>query len=140
LALFDALKDIGTYCFGTVEPHRLAHSPNFRFLTKGAKVDMKGSVNTSSGRAFSVRRLRLVGLLLFLTVFFLPLHFHPAAATAHVAKECTCIHGARTEMGMAPVVTDWMPPAQYFVEEFFQPRLSSRFVAAFQSIRAPPAV
>jgi hypothetical protein len=79
-------------------------------------------------------------LLLFLTVFFLPLHFHPIAATGHEAKECSCIHGARTQMGMAPVPADWTPPPQSFVEEFFQPPLSSRFVVAFQSIRAPPAV
>ena len=97
-------------------------------------------VKMSSVRVFGIGRFRLVGLALFLTVFFLPLHFHPTEATAHVAKECTCVHGARTEMGMAPVFADWAPPGQYFVEGFFQPRLSSRLIVAFQSIRAPPAV
>jgi hypothetical protein len=101
---------------------------------------MKVFVKVSSARTFSVGRRRFVGAFLFLTVFFLPLHFHPATPTAHVAKECACIHGARTEMGMAPVVIDWTPPSACFVEEFFQPGLSSRFVVALQSIRAPPAV
>ena len=83
---------------------------------------------------------RLVSLLLFLTVFFLPLHFHPAAATAHVTKECSCIHGARTEMGMAPVQVDWTPPIRQDFYEPFELQLSSELVASLQPIRAPPAL
>ncbi|MGB7948441.1 MAG: hypothetical protein WCH75_12225, partial [Candidatus Binatia bacterium] len=61
-------------------------------------MDILGLVTEFSRRANDTRRFRLVSLLLFLTVFFLPLHFHPVAATAHVTKECSCIHGTRTEM------------------------------------------
>jgi len=82
--------------------------------------------------------VRLVSLVLFLTVFFLPLHFHPVAATAHMTKECSCIHGARTEMGMAPVQVDWTPPIREVFHKSFQPQLWSGVVISFQSIRAPP--
>lgn len=82
--------------------------------------------------------IRLVSWLLFLTVFFLPLHFHPAAATAHMTKECSCIHGARIEMGMAPVQADWVPPLQQVYYEPFELHLSSDLVTRLQSIRAPP--
>ena len=84
--------------------------------------------------------VRLVSLLLFLTVFFLPLHFHPVAATAHVTKECSCIHGARTEMGMAPVQADWTPPIRQIFYEPFELQLSSGLVTTLQLIRAPPAL
>lgn len=84
--------------------------------------------------------VRLVSLVLFLTVFFLPLHFHPVAATAHVTKECSCIHGARTEMGMAPVQVDWTPPIRLVFYEPFELQLASGLVATLQLIRAPPAL
>jgi hypothetical protein len=45
------------------------------------------------------------GMLLF--VFFLPLHFHPAAATTQIAKECSCVHGTRTQAGLAPAPAAW---------------------------------
>jgi hypothetical protein len=84
--------------------------------------------------------LRLVSLLLFLTVFFLPLHFHPVAATVHVAKECSCIHGTRTEMAMAPAQVDWaLALSQYFYHSF-RPRLFSSLIDTLQLIRAPPAL
>jgi hypothetical protein len=84
--------------------------------------------------------VRLVSLVLFLTVFFLPLHFHPVAATSHVTKECSCIHGARTEMGMAPVQLDWTPPIRQVFYQSFEPQFFSGLVTPLQSIRAPPAL
>jgi len=83
---------------------------------------------------------RPVSFLLFLTVFFLPLHFHPIAATAHVAKECSCIHGKRTEMGPAPVQADWAPPIRQVFYEPFELQLSSHVVTSLQLIRAPPTL
>src|SRR4249920_378122 len=97
-------------------------------------------VSAISPRTSAPRHVRLVSLVLFLTVFFLPLHFHPVAATAHVTKECTCIHGARTEMGMAPVQVDWTPSIRQVFYESFELQLSSGLVATLQLIRAPPAL
>jgi hypothetical protein len=79
-------------------------------------------------------------LVLFLTVFFLPLHFHPITATAHVTKECSCIHGARTAMGMAPVQVDWTPPIRQVFFEPLELQLSSGLITTLQLIRAPPAL
>lgn len=54
-----------------------------------------------------LRRYVGAGILLF--VFFLPLHIHPIAATAQVAKECSCVHGIRTQAGLAPAPAAWTP-------------------------------
>jgi hypothetical protein len=47
------------------------------------------------------KRRRWVGLLLFLTVFFLPLHFHVIATASQLTKECSCLHGNRMQMAAA---------------------------------------
>ena len=109
-----------------------------RALYKESRLEYLRLVITSSPKTSAAQRLRLVSLLLFLTVLFLPLHFHPIAATAHVAKECGCLHGARTEMGMAPSQVDWTPPIRQVFQEPFKPKLLSSLVASLQSIRAPP--
>jgi hypothetical protein len=103
-------------------------------------LGIESFVAAISSRASAPRQVRLVSLLLFLTVFFLPLHFHPVASTTYVAKECSCIHGARTEMGMAPVQVDWTPPIRQVFYESFELQLSSGLVITLQLIRAPPAL
>jgi hypothetical protein len=55
-----------------------------------------------------LQRFVSAGILLF--VFFLPLHFHPVAATAQVAKECgvsTDLHRGQParRRGLTPVLT-----------------------------------
>jgi hypothetical protein len=107
-------------------------------LYKESRLEYLRLVITSSPKTSAAQRLRLVSLLLFLTVLFLPLHFHPIAATAHVAKECGCLHGARTEMGMAPSQVDWTPPTRAVFLESYQPQFFSGSVSSLQSIRAPP--
>ncbi len=52
---------------------------------------------------------RFVSLLLLLTVFSLPLHFHPVNAAARIANECGCIQGNRAQAGLAPAATHWAP-------------------------------
>jgi hypothetical protein len=108
-------------------------------LTTEADLGIESLVTAIGSKASAPRRVRLVSLLLFLTVFFLPLHFHPLAVTAHITKECSCIHGARTEMGIAPVQVDWTPPIQQVSYEPFELQLSSGLVTTLQLIRAPPA-
>jgi hypothetical protein len=54
-----------------------------------------------------LRRYVGAGILLF--VFFLPLHFHHLAVTAQIAKECSCVHGTRTQAGLAPAPAVWTP-------------------------------
>ena len=52
---------------------------------------------------------RFIGAGILLFVFFLPLHFHPVAATAQAAKECSCVHGTRAQLGPAPDIATCAP-------------------------------
>ncbi len=81
---------------------------------------------------------RLIGILLFLAVFFLPLHVHSVTVAAQVTKECSCVHGTRTQAGLAPVLASWIPfLACHFVANESQdfPRNLSILI---RDIRAPP--
>jgi hypothetical protein len=84
-----------------------------------------------------LRRFVGAGMLLF--VFFLPLHFHPVAAPVQVAKECSCVHGSRTDAGLAAAPAVWIPvlPAQPVTSESLDWLSNVRFQN--HGIRAPPA-
>jgi len=45
------------------------------------------------------RPRRWIGAIVFLALFFLPLHFHFSVA-AQVSKECSCVHGTRTQLAL----------------------------------------
>jgi hypothetical protein len=82
----------------------------------------------------------MVSVLLLLTVFSLPLHSHPSETTGQVTKECSCIHGTRTEIGATPAPVDSTPSPEPLIYEFFPPELSSRLIISFGLIRAPPVL
>jgi len=42
---------------------------------------------------------RWIGAIVFLALFFLPLHFHSSVA-AQVSKECSCVRGTRTQLAL----------------------------------------
>ena len=81
---------------------------------------------------------RLVGLCLFLTLVFLPLHTHGLTENPKVTKECSCLHGSRTQVGWFPVATQWTAPIEFVLHQTFQLQLVSQVIAGFKSIRAPP--
>jgi hypothetical protein len=83
--------------------------------------------------------LRLVSAGILLFVFFLPLHFHSVAAKAHVTKECSCVHGTRTEAGLAVASAAWAPVllAQPVVIKSLDWLSNVRFQN--HGIRAPPS-
>jgi hypothetical protein len=85
----------------------------------------------------NLRRFIGAGMLLF--VFFLPLHFHPFAAKAQVAKECSCVHGNHTDAGLAAAPALWIPvlPAQPVANESLAWLTNLRFQN--HGIRAPPS-
>ena len=75
---------------------------------------------------------------LLLAVFFLPLHFHAATASAsQLTHECSCLHGTRTEMGLTAVAAPSVSLLPIALAELFQPELVSQSACNFQSIRAP---
>jgi hypothetical protein len=61
----------------------------------------------SEVRSACVRRC--IGAFLFLFVFTLPLHFHPATQNPQVSQECSCYYSGRTELGPPPAVVVLAP-------------------------------
>jgi hypothetical protein len=92
-------------------------------------------------RLLSSKKLRqcAVGFFLLLAVFFLPLHYHPAnATTSQINHQCSCLHGARTQIAVNTTTPHWLSPLLVFTHTSFEPQLVSQVIASFQSIRAPP--
>lgn len=81
-----------------------------------------------------------VSVFLFLTIFFLPLHFHAAVTTPQLAKECSCLHGSRTQAGLAAPPARSVPVVIYQLIEF---RSETEFVfhaVSTKASRAPPSL
>jgi hypothetical protein len=89
-----------------------------------------GSAKTASSR--------IIGALLFVAVFFLPLHFHAAPTATEMSTECSCAHGTRTQSGLAPVSTDCTPCVYAISVSLSQPQYSAFYTTLVESIRAPP--
>ena len=83
---------------------------------------------------------RFVGLFLFVAVFFLPLHFHVAVAAPHVTKECSCLHGSRTEAGIAPLPALALPVVDHWPHEFISHSEFVFHVISSKASRAPPSL
>jgi hypothetical protein len=79
----------------------------FPLTTKRALFRFKTVFNPRMKNPDALRRFVSAGMLLF--VFFLPFHFHSVAAKAQVTKECSCVHGTRTEAGLAVAPVKWIP-------------------------------
>jgi hypothetical protein len=82
-------------------------------------------------------KLRLIGAGLLLFVFFLPLHSH-FSAPAQLAKECSCVHGSRTQMGPASVQISAAPQVLAEFIATAEPRLYAWRPVTWEAIRAPP--
>jgi hypothetical protein len=83
----------------------------------------------------NVRRFVGAGLLLF--VFLLPFHFH-FSATAQVSKECSCVHGNRTQFALTADIATCAPALQ--TVPFIAQNISSWADewATLQKVRGPP--
>lgn len=107
-------------------------------LTKEINLGKRHAVHTSLFWSARSNGRRLIGILLFLAVFFLPLHVHSATLAAQVTKECSCVHGARTQAGLAPELVSWTPfLACHFVANESQDFPWSLSIL-IRDIRAPP--
>jgi len=89
-------------------------------------------------RALNSRRL--IGAVLFLAVFFLPLHSHAFTVTAQLGKECSCYHGGRTQVGLAPAQADWTPTFQASLIAVHESQVVGYSSVDSHAIRAPPAI
>jgi hypothetical protein len=84
---------------------------------------------------------RWISAFLFLSVFALPLHFHAASAlTSQVTKECSCLHGTRTQLGLVADAFQFAPALHFDLEPSLEPKCFSQVVADLSNIRAPPAL
>jgi hypothetical protein len=108
----------------------------FPLTSKTALFRFKTVFNPRMKHPHALRRFVSAGILLF--VFFLPLHFHSVAAKAQVTKECSCVHGTRTEAGLAVAPFNWIPvlAAETVASEFLDCLSYVRF--QIHGIRAPP--
>jgi hypothetical protein len=81
---------------------------------------------------------RLIGAILLVFLVFLPLHYHAVTPTSQLAKECSCVHGTRTQLVLhtdSPIVVPALR-ATSFADRyvFFWAGDWSRS----QSVRGPP--
>jgi hypothetical protein len=106
-------------------------------LTTRCRLATFVSVFTSGIKKWpNVRRFVGAGLLLF--VFLLPFHFH-FSATAQVSKECSCVHGNRTQLALTAEISTCVPTLQTI--PFIAQNISSWADewANLQKVRGPPA-
>jgi hypothetical protein len=81
---------------------------------------------------------RCIGVTLFVFVFTLPLHFHPATESPQVSQECGCYYGGQTQLGPVPAPFIFV----HIYQAVFLVKRSSENPAAVaiesESARAPP--
>jgi hypothetical protein len=93
------------------------------------------------GRPWSkkkVARHRIIGALLLVFVFFLPLHFHPAHENQQISHECSCYLMGRTDLGLSPslFILLFAPKVSFIIVSKAE-SLISRIVES-EAARAPP--
>src|SRR4030095_2469314 len=109
-------------------------------LTRSDRWAITTTMNTERAGMNVLKRYRWISVLLFVTVFSLPFHFHAASAlTSQITKECSCVHGTRTQIGLTAIALQCAPALQFNLQESLQPQLIPQIVSGFQAIRAPPA-
>lgn len=118
-------------------PARNRAGPNFlidKIRPKGYQVAMRYDLPALK----PLKGKRVIGFFLLLAVFFLPLHFHAGVATPKLAKECSCIHGSRTQTGLTSPPAKWVPVVIYqSIDPVSRTEFVSRTVSS-KSSRAPP--
>jgi hypothetical protein len=82
---------------------------------------------------------RWIGALLFLSIFFLPLHIHIAtAAGGQLSKECSCVQGTRTQLAPSASLSAGVAhfASTYLVVSY--PSVWLCVHSSSQDVRAPP--
>ena len=96
-------------------------------------------MNADQPRMTVVHLRRWISALLFLAVFFLPLHIHIAtAATAQLSKECSCVQGTRTQLASAVDVPHSVPPVELSVVASERESLATHLWFGSEKVRGPP--
>jgi hypothetical protein len=87
--------------------------------------------------ALKFRRLASVATLVF--VIFLPLHFH-ISPTTPVAKECSCLHGTRTQLALAVHFSHSAAPVEFNIVASQCESLATQLWFDSQKVRGPPTL
>jgi len=82
---------------------------------------------------------RLVAGLLFVFVFFLPLHFHPLVKQTELTQECSCVSALLTQSGPASAPAVLFHDLSSWLIVAFEPGTTLWLDFDFQAARAPPA-
>lgn len=84
--------------------------------------------------------LKLVGLIVFLALFALPLHTHAQSEAPRVKNECSCLHNARHEFAVSPIQVVSVPSVFTIYRDSHPIFVYVSPVSAFFTIRAPPVL
>jgi hypothetical protein len=87
-------------------------------------------------RGFCTRRL--IAAILFVSVFFIPLHVHFLTSATQVTKACSCYHARRTQLGSVPTLASWIPIIQLEIISVIEPDFLGSSSGSSRTIRAPP--
>jgi hypothetical protein len=83
---------------------------------------------------------QIIGALLLLFVFFLPLHFHPFDENRQISQECSCYLGAQPQLASAasaPVLLLFIPKGFLILVSRAEALVSLEIQSDFA--RAPPS-
>lgn len=89
-----------------------------------------------AGKPLKIRRA--VSALALLFVFFLPLHFH-FSITSQVVKDCSCLHGARTQLAPTASSPAIIPQLRTYQVADFLVCLWMEDQSAEHHVRGPPS-
>lgn len=108
-------------------------------MTNGKSRDLLNPMHLCEFAWTRVGARQIIGSLLLLFVFSLPLHLHVADESGQIGHECSCIHGTGTQLAApASSVIFTAIPAVLFVTAKRTEALVSLSVES-DPARAPPA-
>jgi hypothetical protein len=81
---------------------------------------------------------RLIGAILLVVLVFLPLHYHAFTPTSQLAKECSCVHGTRTQLALHADAPDVTPTLQVIIFAAHYQFSWAGSWSELPSVRGPP--
>ena len=107
-------------------------------MTRKFRFDTNLGMHGSQWRPSRLSSRRGIGVLLLLTVFFLPLHVHAVTESSRVSQECSCYNGGRTQLGFAPAPVTLVLTYGVVFSVIRRAETPLAVAAESESARAPP--
>ena len=80
----------------------------------------------------------LIGVVLFLFFFALPLHFHSATDSQQINQECSCQCGGLSQLGVGPAPVILALAYQVFFVPVSKAEIPAAIIFESESARGPP--